>query len=171
MIASLHACAGHCLAKDYNETSAMIPSLEYTALEILAALAPLPFLPRTHMPIFISSFQQDLHNFFMFLLSMFQSGNHHCTVGWRDCRARLICFPWCRDQIVCCLLSNIWKLFNGVCVYLLQLILNGQQQKSLYIFIHTHILWSTGFHYFLIIFLWRQPWNIGEWRVAGEFER
>lgn len=112
---SLHACAGQCLAEDCNETSARIPSLEYAALEILAALTPLHSLPHTHMPIFISSFQQDLQNLFMFLLSVFQSGNHHCTVGWRDCGAHLICFLWCRDQIVCCPLSNIWKLFNGVC--------------------------------------------------------
>lgn len=150
---SLHACAGQCLAKDCNETSAMIPSLEYAALEILVALIPLPSFPHAHMPIVISSFQQDLQNLFMFLLSVFQSGNHHCTVGWRDCGTHLICFLWCRDQIVCCLLSSIWKLLNGICVFLLQLIFNGQQQKSFYIFAHIHILWSTGFHYFLIIFL------------------
>lgn len=46
----------------------MIPSLEYTALEILAALTPLFSLPCIHMPIFISSFQQDFQNLFMFSL-------------------------------------------------------------------------------------------------------
>lgn len=44
-------------------------------------------------------------------------------------------------------------VFNRVGVFLLQLILNGQKQKSLCIFTYNHIHWSAGFHYFFIISL------------------
>lgn len=103
-----------------RETSAMTLCLEYTVLEILAALT-LPPSPHTciyiHTCLYLSLHFSKTFRLFMFLPSVFRSGNHCCRVGWRDCRAHLICFPWFRDQVLCCLLSNIWKQCLMVYVY------------------------------------------------------
>lgn len=98
-----------------------ILSLQYTALQILAAFTALPQpQPQPHCPqtpIFISSIQQELQTLCSFSLCF------NLETVTRQSAGEVVgsphWFPLIQRSILCCLLSNLKTVLNSICEFLL----------------------------------------------------